>query len=134
MDIMEQTRALCRELQSDGRYVRCRASQRAVDDNVELQNLVGEFNLQRLALNNEISKDDADAAKVGELNTAIRELYTKIMNFDCMTEYNQAKGELDELIADISSVIAQCADGADPDTVEPASGCGGSCDSCAGCG
>ena len=45
----------------------------------ELQNLIGEFNLARMDLNNEIGKIERSDARIAELNEKVNDLYGKIM-------------------------------------------------------
>ena len=40
----------------------------------ELQNLIGEFNLARMDLNNEISKSERSDERIAELNTKVNEM------------------------------------------------------------
>ena len=81
-----------------------------------------------------MAKDEKDEAKVGELNSELRAVYSRIMSGKTMLEYNTAKAGLDSLLNDVNSIIMQCAEGADPLTVEPETHeCTGSCASCGGC-
>ena len=56
MDIIDQVRALALELQKDQRYLVLENARRMNDADEELQQQIGEFNLARIDLNNEISK------------------------------------------------------------------------------
>ncbi len=106
------------------------------DNDTELQNMLGEFNLVRLDLNNEISKDERSEERVSELNTRINELYNGIMTNPHMLAYNQAKEEVEEFIHYVNAILNTAIDGGDPMMAEPpapAEGCGGSCSSCSGC-
>ena len=96
--------------------------------------MIGEFNLARLDLNNEISKDERDDAKVAELNAQVNELYSKIMSTGSMAAYNEAKAEAEALISYIDAIINTAMNGGDPMSVQqPEAGCSGSCSSCSGC-
>ena len=69
------------------------------------------------------------------LNFELREVYAKIMANPNMVLYNEAKQDMDQLLSRISSILSQCAEGGDPDTVDYIeSGCSGNCGSCGGCG
>ena len=134
MDIIELSREIGRQLQQDERYLAMHKASEACDGDLELQNLIGEFNLKRMAINNESNQETPDEAKLQELNNDLRLIYTQVMQNENMQNYNAAKQELDALLNRVSAIISQCADGADPDTADyEESSCGGDCGSCGGC-
>lgn len=134
MEVLEAARKLGAVLQQDERYIRYAKALLANEKNEELQSKVGEFNITRMNLDNEISKEDGEKSddKIKELNDRLRSLYSEIMSSPEMVEYNDARQELDRVIGDINSIISMCVEGADPETCEPAS-CTGNCSSCGGC-
>jgi cell fate (sporulation/competence/biofilm development) regulator YlbF (YheA/YmcA/DUF963 family) len=136
MEPLQAARELGRAIQQDERFKAYFAAKAKNDADETLQNLIGEFNLQRENLNLEISKDESERSteRVDELNTKIRETYAQIMSNENMKEYSRAKGEVDLMINQTNQIIAMCCEGADPDTCQPRDNCGGSCTSCAGCG
>ena len=134
MGIIEATRNLGVEIQKDDRFIRFIKAKLANDNDEALQNQIGEFNTVRMNLDREMNNENQDEAKIRELNEKLREIYTAVMSSKSMLEYNTAKAELDAMLNDINSIIMQCAEGADPDTVEPETHeCTGSCASCGGC-
>ena len=134
MDIVELARDLGKKIQEDERFIAMRVASQQCDADEALQNMIGEFNLARLDLNNEIAKDERDEAKVAELNAKVNQLYTDIMNSESMVAYNEAKAEAEALIGYIDAIINTAMNGGDPMTVqEPQAGCSGSCSSCSGC-
>ena len=134
MTVLDAVRNLGEAIQSDGRFLRYAKAKLNNDKNEKLQELIGEFNVIRMNLDEVMSAEDRDEKKVQELNEKLRDVYMKIMSDSGMTEYNEAKTQLDTMLNDINSVIMQCVDGADPKTVEPeVHSCSGSCESCGGC-
>lgn len=134
MDIIELTRELGRTMQADERYIKMRLAQQESDEDEPLQGLIGEFNLKRMAINNEAKKDDRDEETIKRLNEEFRAVYAQIMQNEHMQKYNDAKEEFDALLQRITAIIGLCADGEDPDTCDyDAASCGGDCSSCAGC-
>ena len=131
-DMLELARELARTLQHDERFIRTQMAQAAADEDEELQSLIGEFNLKRIAVGNETSKEDKDEAKLKTLDGEIRELYALIMANEHMAAYNEAKTELDKLVNDIGTIITMSAQGQDPDEVQTGGG-GGNCAGCSGC-
>ncbi len=118
-------------------YQQLDAARKANDADAELQGMLGEFNLVRLDLNNEIGKDERDDVRVAELNGRINTLYNNIMGNANMLAYNQAKENVEEFINYVNAILNAAIDGNDPLLVEkpeaPEGGCGGSCSSCSGC-
>lgn len=134
MDIIEATRELGRALQADERYVNMRLAQQQSDEDEALQQLIGEFNLKRMAINNEAQKDDRNEETLKRLNEEFRAVYAQIMQNEHMQRYNDAKNEFDALLQRVTGIIGLCADGEDPDTCDyDAASCGGDCASCGGC-
>lgn len=136
MDAIAKFKEAAMALQQDERYLKLAAARKANDDDETLQNMIGEFNLVRLDLNNEIEKEDRDDARVTELNEKINQLYNGIMNSETMLAYNDAKQEMRPLVNHINAIVTAAVDGDDPMLVaEPVEGCGeDGCASCSGCG
>ena len=110
-------------LQTDPRYLALDQARKANDKDEELQNLIGEFNLARMDLNNEISKSERSDERIAELNTKVNDLYGKIM-----------ADEGENLVNYIDAIINTAMNGGDPMTVqEPSESCTGSCSTCGGC-
>ena len=135
MDIITMAREMGKELQKDERYLNWQIARQNSDADEELQNLIGEFNLKRMAINNEAGKEDRDEEIIKAFNDALRDVYAKIMQNPNMTAYNQAKDQIDALLQRINAIISQSAEGEDPETAdyEEHSSCGGECSSCGGC-
>ncbi len=134
MDMIELTRELGRAMQADERYLKMRLAQQQCDEDEALQQLIGEFNLKRMAINNEAQKDDRNEETLKRLNEEFRAVYAQIMQNENMNRYNDAKTEFDALLQRVTGIIGLCADGEDPDTCDyDAASCGGDCSSCAGC-
>ncbi len=133
MDIIDLTRKLGKLIQEDERYIKLQITQQNSDNDAELQKLIGDFNLKRMSINTEASKDERDENKIKKLNDELRELYSEIMQNETMIAYNEAKQEFDVLLNRINSIIIQSAQGEDPETADYQESCSGSCSSCSGC-
>lgn len=133
--LLEQAKELGHALQADERFITMKAAQDAADADADLQELIGEFNLKRMAINEEALKEDGekDAEKQRELNVAIREIYAKIMENPSMVAYNEAKTEFDKVAQGVTAIINMAMQGLDPDTYEESQGCAGNCSACGGC-
>ncbi|MDD3430056.1 MAG: YlbF family regulator [Oscillospiraceae bacterium] len=135
MDIITLFKQAAAELQNDARYIALQQARDLNDKDEELQTQIGDFNLARMDLNNEIGKTERDEAKIAALNEKINTLYSEIMSNDSMVAYNEAKTDVDALLQHINAIVTAAVNGEDPMTVqEPqAGGCSGSCGSCGGC-
>lgn len=134
MDIIEITRQLGAAIQQEPVYIEYQLAKEENDKDEALQSLIGEFNLLRMSLGNELGKEDPQKSqsKIDSLNDQLKELYGKIMENPSMVKFNQTKTKLDQIVNRINSIITLCINGDDPETCEP-SECSGSCGSCGGC-
>lgn len=133
MDIIELAREIGRKIQNDDIYLKLKVAKQNSDEDKYLQDLIGEFNLKRIAINNETAKENRDNKKIQELNTELREVYSKIMKNENMAAYNIAKQEMDSVLKRVTAIIMQSAEGEDPETTDYEESCTGSCSSCSGC-
>jgi cell fate (sporulation/competence/biofilm development) regulator YlbF (YheA/YmcA/DUF963 family) len=132
--LLELAKDLGHEIQKDPRFIRAQMAQVKADEDAGLQELIGEFNLKRMAINAESAKseEEQDKEKLLQLNAEIREAYAKVMANESMAEYQAAKAELDQVVNGIGAIINMAAQGLNPDDYEEHS-CGGNCSSCGGC-
>jgi len=134
MDVISVARQLGRAIQEDPRYIRMEIARTANDNDENLQNLIGEFNLKRISINQLSVEENADQEKISKLNEEIMALYNQIMGTEAMQEYNIAKTEFDAMMNYVETIISASTAGEDPDTVEEhTGGCSGSCSTCGGC-
>lgn len=134
-DIVKKTMELGLALQETNTYRVLDNARKLNDADEELQQAIGEFNLARMDLNNELSKGaDKSEDKINDLNDKITDLYRSIMENDSMTSYNMARNQMDSLMQYLTDILTAAVNGEDPTKVEQsASGCTGSCSSCGGC-
>jgi len=134
MDVIEITRSLGAALQQDERFIKMRVAEEASDNDKDLQDLIGEFNLKRMALNNEAEKAEKDDEKLNALNLELREVYAKVMENPSMKAYNEAKQGVDEVLQRVNAIISKSVAGEDPQTADYVpSTCADGCASCSGC-
>ena len=134
MDCIELFKQAAVALQNDIRYLELDAARKENDANEALQDKIGQFNIARMNMNELMSENERDEAKIAATNEKINTLYQEIMNDEGMIRYNEAKKNAETLISHIDAIINTAMNGGDPMTVqEPTGGCTGSCSSCAGC-
>ncbi|MBR5135374.1 MAG: YlbF family regulator [Clostridia bacterium] len=134
MDVLlEMAKDMGEALQQDGRYVALQMAQAKADEDQALQDLIGEFNLKRMALATEDAKDDKDEEKLQALDAELREVYGRVMANESMQAYNAARQEMDALLSNINRILMLSAQGEDPQTLDAEHSCGGNCSGCSGC-
>ncbi|MBQ9860372.1 MAG: YlbF family regulator [Clostridia bacterium] len=136
MDILlEKAIELANLLKEDDRCKAILAAQQAADADETLQALIGDFNMKRIAINTEETKENGeqDADKLRELNTELRSIYASIMANEHMMAYNQAKEALDGIVNKMHIALNLAAAGQDPAIAAQEGGCSGDCGSCGGC-
>ncbi len=139
MGVIEQARELGKAVQADERYIEYVRAKELNDADESLQNLIGEFNLirQNLAMETDKPEEEQNKAKISELNVKMHSAYEEVMSNENMAAFTMAKQGMDKLMSEINTILTYCVEGMDPDTCPsevPISSCGGSCDSCGGCG
>ena len=134
---MQDTIKLARELghaiQKEAFYINLQTAKNNADADESLQALITQFNLKRLAINNEACKSDRDEDALHVLNEEMRTLYSDIMSNENMVAYNAAKQEFDHSLQRIVAIITQSAEGEDPDTTDYNEDCTHDCSTCGGC-
>ena len=133
-EIVALARQIGKMLQEEECYKKMEESRIASDSDKELQDLIGEFNLKRIAINEEGMKKDRDQEKIQSFNNEMREIYGKIMQNEHMIAYNEAKSELDKIVGRVAAIITNSANGEDPETTDVHQGCSGDCSGCSSCG
>jgi cell fate (sporulation/competence/biofilm development) regulator YlbF (YheA/YmcA/DUF963 family) len=136
MDVMELTRELGKAIQQDDRYIAYNLAKQVNDNDAELNADIEKFDALRSELNEIMRKDvqAEDTNKLKELDESIKAQYQKIITNKNMVVFQAAQKSLETLINNINQIITMCANGEDPETCQPTSGCSGSCATCGGCG
>ncbi len=134
MSTIDAARQLGVEIQKDERYKKYLSAKLKNDNDADLQAAIGEFNIARMALDREVQKgENKDEKVIAEINEQLRAAYTKVMSNQSMAEYNNAKVYVDELVAEIETIISASIAGEDPLTCEVHSNCTHDCSTCGGC-
>ncbi|MDE6780617.1 MAG: YlbF family regulator [Ruminococcus sp.] len=134
MDVIQMTRELGKAIQQDDRYIAYNLAKQVNDEDSELQTDIAKFDSLRNDMREAMSSDNPDFDRINAVDKETKELYQKIMDNPNMMAFTKAQTALESLINNVNQIISLCANGADPDTCEPSSGCTGSCATCGGCG
>ena len=133
MDVIMTARELGKAIQQDERFIRYVKAKLANDNDEDLQNAIGNFNVKRMELEKAAGEENKDEEKIKTLNEELRTIYGEIMASAPMVEYNTAKAHLDQMMNEVNIVLSKSLDGEDPETLTVESGCTGSCSTCGGC-
>jgi len=138
---MEETirlaKLLGKHLQETEVYAKMQAAQQAADADKDLQDMIGQFNLKRMNMNQIMGSEEEMAdgkEKLTALNEEIQKLYGEIMLNANMQLYTEAQGAFGELLQQVNTVINAAANGEDVDHVDfTEHACSGDCSACGGC-
>ncbi len=133
-NIIKLTRELGAAIQESDAFKNYTAAKKANDDSAELQKMIGEFNLIRMRMDEALSAENKDEEALKADNEKMRSLYAKIMQSKEMTDYNEAKTVLDDVVKQVYGLLELILNGEDPQTAHyEEHNCGGNCGSCGGC-
>jgi len=135
MDMIELAREVGKAIQQDEDYIKMRLAEQQSECDKELQELIEDYNVKKMAANSEAAKTDKNDDRIQELNKEIRHLYSRIMQNENMKAYNSAKRDFEEKLQRVMAIIGNSAGGENPETTDyiGGMGCSGSCGSCGGC-
>ena len=135
MGLEETLRQLGKEIQSDPRFAALKGSAAKNDADESLQKQMQEMQLLSLKYQQEAGKgEEADNAKIEELQKQYSALYEEIMKNENMEAYSAAASQMEEMAQYISKMIGLFFDGQDPETCEiPDESCTHNCSTCGGC-
>ncbi len=99
MDAIQAVRELGKAIQADERYIEYARAKKVNDEDAELQNLIGEFNLirQNAAMEYNKPEEEQNKEKLTKLNADMQEAYEKVMANENMAMFTVAKAGMDEL-------------------------------------
>lgn len=125
IELAKKIGLMLREIPEYSEYLTVREKYEKDD---ELQTIIGEFNLKKLSLNNEMDKgDDRNDALIATLQEEMRVAYTKAAEHPTMVEFFNAKEKFESALNNVYSVIQYSLTGENPGS------CSGDCSSCGGC-
>ena len=135
MSIESALRELGKEIQKDERFIALQAAAKVNDADENLQQQMQEMQLISLKYQQEAGKgEEADSAKIEDLQKQYSALYEEIMKNENMEAYSAAASQMEEMAQYISKMIGLFFDGQDPETCEiPDESCTHNCSTCGGC-
>ena len=104
-DVIKLTRELGHAIQNEAFYKDLQSAKNAADADESLQAMITEFNIKRVAINNEACKQDRDEDTLRTLNEEMRTVYSQIMSNENMVAYNNAKQDFDHSLQRIVAIL-----------------------------
>lgn len=132
MDLIQMTRELGAAIQQDERYLALAKANAINEADTQLNNLIGEIQMIQTSYQSEAGKEDADQEKLEAFDKQFSEVYGKVMANPNMQTFQEAREAIDDLMKDITGILALCIRGEDPATceLEPEASCTSDCSSC----
>lgn len=129
MDVIEKAKELSMAIIQDERTVKFQVAKAQSETDLELNKMIGEFNLKKMNMSGEYKKTPPDKEKLTALENELKEIYAQIMANEHMAAYTAAKNEVDEMLSHINGIIQLAVSG----EIDNSDGCSGSCSGCSGC-
>lgn len=127
VEIIEKTKELGKLLAESEQVKALAAVRLAYEQNVEIQDLNGQFNIHKMSIAALSKQDSPDEERIAGHEDKLREIYDKIMSSEVMTDYQTKTQTVEQLIAQINNILNFYISGENPQ------GCTGSCATCGGC-
>ncbi len=105
-EIVELAKKIGQMLKDSEEYKTYEDVRTRYESDSELQMQIGEFNLRKMAVMNEMEKEDKDEAKFERLQNEMREAYKTAMGNPLMTEFNHAKESFENMVNNVYSIIS----------------------------
>lgn len=127
VEIIEKTKELGKLLAESEQVKALAAARLAYEQNAEIQDLNGQFNIHKMSIAALSKQDNPDEERIAGHEDKLREIYDKIMSSEVMTDYQTKTQTVEQLIAQINNILNFYISGENPQ------GCTGSCATCGGC-
>ena len=127
VEIIEKTKELGKLLSESDQVKALAAARLAYEQNAEIQDLNGQFNIHKMSIAALSKQDNPDEERIAGHEDKLRDIYDKIMSSEVMTDYQTKTQTVEQLIAQINNILNFYISGENPQ------GCTGSCATCGGC-
>ena len=125
--ITELATQLGQAIEGDEIFLRYQSAKVKHDNDEQLQALIGQFNLKKMAVMNMMNSTDKDEKRLSQLQNEMHAAYEEVMRHPVMAEFNDAQQQMQKLVEEVYSILNYYITGEEP------GGCTGSCSTCSGC-
>lgn len=128
-DLKKLAHELGEAIQASEEFKKYNEAKALQETDSELQMFIGEYNLRRMQLMNELQKEVADQNEemLNSMRDQMNTAYDKVLSHPIMKDFSQASEALQELVNSVYQIINFHVTGEEPHS------CGGNCSSCFGC-
>jgi cell fate (sporulation/competence/biofilm development) regulator YlbF (YheA/YmcA/DUF963 family) len=105
-EIVELAKKIGQMLKDSEEFKKYEEVRARYENDSELQMQIGEFNLRKMAVMNEMEKEDKDEAKFERLQNDMREAYRTAMANPLMAEFNSSKEAFENMVNNVYSIIS----------------------------
>lgn len=135
MNIIDLARNFGKEIQKTDEYLELMRAKKENDNDKELNDLIGKFNLLKFDIQRLLSDKEDQQEKINEKNLELNEIYEKIMKNENMIAFNKASDNMNSVMNKVNSILMGAVNGEDPLTFSEFNnlGCSGGCSGCSGC-
>ena len=114
MEIFELAKLLGEAIKKDTRLVEFEEAKSAYEKDETLQSALKEYEVQQMALQSEMLKDDKDGYTIDAINERINQIYNDIVTNPSFLRLNQLQLEVNELMNEVNNTITCAITGEDP--------------------
>lgn len=125
MELFELAKALGQALKDDPRMVAFAAAKEAYEKDEQLVKLSSEYQVQQMALGQELAKAERDTLLVDTLQGRIDDLYKAISEHPAYLELLRTQKEVNDLMNQVNRTIETEISGEEPTCTHDCSTCGG---------
>ena len=136
MDIIQLAKNFAKEIQKTDEYLNLVEAKKNNDDDPELSNLIGEYNLLKFDIGRLLADYQDKQEKIDQKNAKLKEIYDKMMKNPNMIAFNEASDKVNNMMNKINKILVAAVNGEDLafDFEINESNCGGGgCENCCGC-
>lgn len=126
-EIIEKAKELGALLQSSEQVQKYNAAKAAFEQDEETQKLVKEFNLHRMTMMTLGSGENADEARIAEVEERLKDVYGRIMESESMKAMQETGKAVEEMMGQVNGVLSFYVTGEEPQS------CTHDCSTCGGC-
>ena len=125
MELFELAKTLGQALKSDERMIAFAAAKEAYEKDEQLTKLSSEYQIQQLALGEELAKTERDTLLIDTLQGRIDDLYKAISEHPTYLELLRTQKAVNDLMNQVNRAIEAEISGEEPKCTHDCSTCGG---------
>ena len=114
-------------IEVDEIFIQYKSAKEKYENDKELQDLIGDYNLKKMSVANMMNEKDKDEKRLSCLQDELQAAYDDVVRNRIMAEFLSAQQAMEELVNQVYGIINFYITG------EESGNCTGSCSTCSGC-